>query len=91
MVSHVPIATYLCRADGDGHHGIQKPAKFLSKQKGTESIALITDCVSAGGLEDGDYMLGEFPVVVAMELLASNHNLSRFYSQTQRRFENVVD
>ena len=38
---------------------------ILMKQKGKENVALITDCMTAGGLEDGDYMLGEFPVVVA--------------------------
>ena len=44
---------------------ILRPVKSYLKQKGTENIALITDCMTAGGLQDGDYMLGEFPVVVA--------------------------
>ena len=44
---------------------ILRPVIFFLKQKGTENIALITDCMTAGGLQDGDYMLGEFPVVVA--------------------------
>ncbi|NON98895.1 N-acetylglucosamine-6-phosphate deacetylase, partial [Klebsiella pneumoniae] len=48
----------------DGHHVDPKACEILIKQKGTENIALITDCMTAGGLEDGDYMLGEFPVVV---------------------------
>ncbi len=33
--------------------------------KGHEHVALITDCMCAGGMPDGDYFLGELPVVVA--------------------------
>ena len=55
-----------------GHHVDPKACDILLKQKGTENIALITDCMTAGGLQDGDYMLGEFPVVVAMVLHVSN-------------------
>ena len=38
----------------DGHHVDPKACDILLKQKGHENIALITDCMTAGGLEDGD-------------------------------------
>ena len=49
----------------DGHHVDPLACDILMKQKGKENVALITDCMTAGGLEDGDYMLGEFQFVVA--------------------------
>ncbi len=48
----------------DGHHVNPAAANALMNVKGREHIALITDCMSAGGMKDGDYMLGEFPVIV---------------------------
>lgn len=38
--------------------------KILYKVKGLEKIALISDCMRAGGLEDGEYILGEMDVNV---------------------------
>lgn len=48
----------------DGHHVHPAAANALIKVKTPEKIALITDCMRAGGMPDGDYVLGEFPVVV---------------------------
>lgn len=48
----------------DGHHVNPAAANALMNVKGRDHIALITDCMSAGGMKDGDYMLGEFPVIV---------------------------
>ena len=48
----------------DGHHVNPTASNILMNVKGRDHIALITDCMSAGGKEDGDYMLGEFPVIV---------------------------
>ncbi len=39
--------------------------KVLFKMKSPEKIILITDCMMAGGLKDGDYVLGELPVKVS--------------------------
>ena len=62
---YVPTSSYFnAELICDGHHVDPKACDILLKQKGVENIALITDCMTAGGLEDGDYMLGEFPVVV---------------------------
>ncbi|MDD7306064.1 MAG: N-acetylglucosamine-6-phosphate deacetylase [Peptoniphilaceae bacterium] len=48
----------------DGHHVNPAAAEILMNVKGRDHIALITDCMMAGGMPDGDYMLGEFPVKV---------------------------
>lgn len=54
------IAELIC----DGHHVHPAAAEILMNIKGRDKIALITDCMMAGGMPDGDYMLGEFPVIV---------------------------
>lgn len=48
----------------DGHHVHPASAGVVIKAKGYEKVALITDCMMAGGLEDGMYKLGEFDVRV---------------------------
>ncbi|MDG3141857.1 N-acetylglucosamine-6-phosphate deacetylase [Streptococcus suis] len=49
----------------DGHHVSPVASQILLREKGCDHVALITDCMRAGGQPDGDYYLGEFPVVVA--------------------------
>ena len=39
----------------------------LMEKAGHDHVALITDCMMAGGMPDGNYNLGEFPVVVKKE------------------------
>ena len=77
----------------DGHHVDSKACDILLKQKGHEHVALITDCMTAGGLEDGDYMLGEFPVVVAngTARLKSTGNLAGSILQLKDGLKNVVE
>lgn len=48
----------------DGHHVHPQAAEVLINKVGHDHVALITDCMMAGGMPDGDYILGEFPVVV---------------------------
>ena len=48
----------------DGHHVGPEVATTLIRLRGAEHIALITDCMRAGGMPDGDYKLGELPVIV---------------------------
>lgn len=48
----------------DGHHVNPKSVDVAVKAKGHDKIALITDCMRAGGMPDGNYKLGEFPVTV---------------------------
>ena len=77
----------------DGHHVDPKACDILLKQKGTENIALITDCMTAGGLQDGDYMLGEFPVVVSngTARLKSTGNLAGSILKLKDGLKNVVE
>ena len=49
----------------DGHHVHPQAAEVLMEKAGHDHVALITDCMMAGGMPDGNYNLGEFPVVVA--------------------------
>lgn len=53
-----------CELICDGHHVHPEAAEILIDAKGHDHIALITDCMMAGGMPDGEYMLGEFPVTV---------------------------
>ncbi|MEO2279667.1 N-acetylglucosamine-6-phosphate deacetylase [Pseudoalteromonas pernae] len=48
----------------DGIHLHPSIMNMVYRLKGADKIALITDCVSAGGLQDGRYQLGEMPIVV---------------------------
>lgn len=48
----------------DGHHVSPVACEILMREKGHNHVALITDCMRAGGEPDGNYMLGEFPVIV---------------------------
>ena len=48
----------------DGHHVHPAAADVLMRCKGYEKIVLITDCMMAGGMKDGEYKLGEFEVYV---------------------------
>ncbi|WP_202711151.1 N-acetylglucosamine-6-phosphate deacetylase [Sporosalibacterium faouarense] len=48
----------------DNIHVHPSVMNILYKIKGTERICLISDCMRAGGLPDGEYMLGELEVIV---------------------------
>ena len=52
----------------DGIHLHPSIMNMVYRLKGADKIALITDCVSAGGLQDGRYRLGELPIVVEQGL-----------------------
>ncbi len=43
----------------DGIHVHPQSAKVLLKAKSTDKVVLISDCMRAGGLADGEYMLGD--------------------------------
>ncbi|MGT2949420.1 N-acetylglucosamine-6-phosphate deacetylase [Streptococcus devriesei] len=77
----------------DGHHVTPVACDILMKQKGHQQVALITDCMSAGGLADGDYMLGEFPVIVAngTARLKDGGNLAGSVLELKDGLKNVVD
>ncbi|WP_108648947.1 N-acetylglucosamine-6-phosphate deacetylase [Dongshaea marina] len=48
----------------DGHHLHPKAIELAYRCCGSERLLLISDSMQATGLEDGDYQLGEYPVVV---------------------------
>lgn len=48
----------------DGFHVHPAAASIAMKAKGYDKILLVTDCMRAGGMPEGNYTLGEFPVVV---------------------------
>ena len=61
LAKYILAAELIC----DGHHVNPISAGIVMHAKGHEHVALITDCMCAGGMPDGDYFLGELPVVVA--------------------------
>ncbi|MFF2449688.1 N-acetylglucosamine-6-phosphate deacetylase [Neobacillus sp. NPDC058068] len=48
----------------DGHHVHPAAANILMNVRGRKETVMVTDCMMAGGMPEGDYQLGEFPVVV---------------------------
>lgn len=71
MASEDAYAEIIC----DGLHVHPGAAKALIQAKGWERTVLITDSMSAGGMPDGEYTLGEFPVIVengAARLISGN-------------------
>ena len=77
----------------DGHHVQQPMVRALINAVGPEHIALITDCMEAGMMPDGDYMLGELPVYVkdGMARLKDGDNLAGSILQLKDGVKNVVD
>lgn len=88
MTLHDVYAELIC----DGHHVHKNAMDVLVKTKGHDHIALITDCMMAGGMPDGDYMLGEFPVVVAEGTARmQDGNLAGSILKLKEALKNVVD
>lgn len=48
----------------DGHHVNPAAVELVVKARGSEETVLITDCMRAGGMGEGESRLGEFEVVV---------------------------
>lgn len=61
FLSHDKITSELI---ADGIHVHPAVLNLSWKCKGSDKAVLITDCMCAGGLPDGNYQLGELPVVV---------------------------
>lgn len=53
-----------CELIGDGRHVVYGAAAALVNAKGWDHVALITDCLPCGGLENGNYELGGLPIVL---------------------------
>jgi N-acetylglucosamine-6-phosphate deacetylase len=48
----------------DGHHVHPAAANILMNARGRDQSLMVTDCMMAGGMPEGNYQLGEFPVEV---------------------------
>jgi N-acetylglucosamine-6-phosphate deacetylase len=48
----------------DGHHVHPAVINILMNARGRKETVLVTDCMMAGGMPEGRYQLGEFPVEV---------------------------
>ncbi|MDN6639641.1 MAG: N-acetylglucosamine-6-phosphate deacetylase [Tetragenococcus sp.] len=76
----------------DGHHVHPQAAELAVQKLGYDRVALITDCMMAGGMPDGDYILGEFPVVVKDGTARMQEgNLAGSILQLKEGVKNVVD
>lgn len=77
--------------------------EMVRKAKGADRITLITDCMEAGGMPDGNYTLGGQPVVVsgnearltdgtlAGSVLRLNRGLYNFYKNTGAELHEVFN
>ncbi|GMA71488.1 N-acetylglucosamine-6-phosphate deacetylase [Tetragenococcus osmophilus] len=76
----------------DGFHVHPKAAELVVQNVGYERVSLITDCMMAGGMPEGDYILGEFPVVVKDGTARMKEgNLAGSILQLKEGVKNVVD
>lgn len=77
----------------DGHHVLEPTVRALVRAKDLEHICLITDCMQAGLMPDGDYMLGELPVYVkdGMARLKDGDNLAGSILLLKQAVKNLVD
>lgn len=77
----------------DGHHVNPAAAEILMDAKGRDRIALITDCMSAGGMPEGDYKLGDFPVIVkdGTARLKDSGSLAGSILKLKEAVKNVVE
>lgn len=76
----------------DGHHVHPQAAEILMEKAGHDHVALITDCMMAGGMPDGNYILGEFPVVVKDGTARLQEgNLAGSILRLKEAIKNVVD
>lgn len=76
----------------DGHHVHPAAAKILMDIRGRKETVMITDCMMAGGMPEGQYELGEFPVEVkdgAARL--ESGSLAGSILQLKDAVKNVVD
>ncbi|ACJ80073.1 N-acetylglucosamine-6-phosphate deacetylase [Bacillus paranthracis] len=76
----------------DGHHVHPVALNILMNVRGREEVVMVSDCMMAGGMTEGTYQLGEFPVKVkgGMARLESG-SLAGSILQLKDAVKNVVD
>lgn len=75
----------------DGRHVHPGAVKVVLRAKGFEQVVLVSDCMMAGGMPEGNYMLGDFPVVVKDGVATiSNGSLAGSVLKLAKAVENLV-
>ena len=90
MTTHGTYAEAIC----DGHHVNPIAVRALVRAKGIDHMVLITDCMRAGGMPEGNYNLGDFPVIVkdgTARLLDESHSLAGSILRLCEGLKNVFD
>lgn len=89
MTSHGTYAEVIC----DGMHVRPPAVRALVKAKGVDHTVLVTDCLRCGGMPDGNYYLGEFPIMVqgGAARLKEGGNLAGSILTLDQAMRNVVD
>ena len=77
----------------DGHHVHPAAARVVTRARGPQETVLITDCMRAGGMGEGQSRLGEFEVVVkdGTARLKGTGNLAGSILELKQGVKNVVD
>ena len=77
----------------DGYHVHPAAVKVVKKARGAAEMVLVTDCMRAGGLGDGQSTLGEFDVIVkdGQARLADSGNLAGSVLELKDSVRNVVE
>ncbi|MDB3083156.1 N-acetylglucosamine-6-phosphate deacetylase [Clostridioides difficile] len=76
----------------DGHHVSPIAAKIIMDIKSRNNIALITDCMRAGAMDDGQYTLGKFNVNVKNGVAKlSNGSLAGSVLTMDNAVKNIVN
>lgn len=76
----------------DGHHVHPAAANILMNARGRNQTVMVTDCMMAGGMPEGNYQLGEFPVEVkAGAARIEGGSLAGSILQLKEAVKNVVD
>ena len=77
----------------DGHHVHPAAARVVTRARGPKETVLITDCMRAGGMGEGQSRLGEFEVVVkdGTVRLKDTGNLAGSIFELKQGVKNVVD
>lgn len=76
----------------DGHHVHPAAVKALMNAKDRHHVALITDCMRAGSMPEGQYTLGEFDVTVKDgQAKMANGSLAGSIAELKNCMKNIVD
>lgn len=89
MTTEASFTEVIC----DGHHVHPAAVNVLLKSKSPDKVVLITDCMRAGGMPEGESTLGEFPVLVkdGAARLKEGNSLAGSILELFKGVQNVLD